>query len=357
MKDFIKENEEFIKESLDKYGNVKIFAQFHNYLQEKLQQKPLQPSFQLIPPIFEPNIDQNIENQQRNLNLPQGPPVNPMPIIQKINQNSYYLENKAFYPPQNKPKFMGYNRDPMPPMNYSSPYNNVEDPSKKQYYYKSPPYSNQIPNEPNMNINRNNVSIDKRSMNYYEKYPYNPNNNGYYQPEINHNHPGYYLQERSFSAPKVSQRFWNEESKNLQNNSNIYENYNIPKPPLPVPNNYLPESMNYNNYYPHENVNHNHVMNNNNNKTNINVNNNNMGSYNNNNIRMLNNNNRPPPPPPLHQQQQQQMPPYNNLPRIPTTFQDKNSQINYNFEHKGNFQSSLNFLPKKPIVSLIYRNS
>ena len=399
----MRENEEFIKENLEKYGNIKIFSQFHAYLQDKKQQsRPPQSNYQLLPPVFEPNPDPNLEI---NMMLPPNP-SNPMPLIQKMSQNSYYQDPKGPYPPS-KPRFMGYNRPPLPmgSMPYPAQYT-PETSNKPPYYYNNNPRMNEM-NPPRMNpplnnqMNNNDINprinqsqsndysprgnpptqmnptmnhppqmnptmnpqpqtnpimnpppqmntimnpmnqppqmnqpqphmnpmnqppqmnptmnqqimnqppqMEKRQMNYYDKYqqqqPAPPYGTGgaYYPQEINNhvNNPnmGYYQhhQDRSFSAPKLSQpTFWSEESKNLQHGT-PYENYtNMPKPPI----NYLKPTNNYSGYFPtqptppNDNIG---TMGGQNQSTNSSMNN--MGYYNNNpnnnNMRILTNNNNP----------------------------------------------------------------
>lgn len=374
----MRENEEFIKENLEKYGNIKIFSQFHAYLQDKKQQsRPQQSNYQLLPPVFEPTQDQNLDVNM----MPPPNPSNPMPLIQKMSQNNYYMDppKGSSYPPPKQPRFMGYNRPPpMGSMPYPAQYT-PETGNKPSYYYNNNNNNNNINNNPRMNemnprmnppLNQMNtmneyssprgnpppqmtpnmnpnmnppimnqppqihpnmnhppqmnqsmnhppqimnpnmnqppqilnptmsqppqmmnqpLQIEKRPMNYYEKYqqqppPYGPGGS-YYPQEMGHNsNMGYYHhpQDRSFSAPKLSQpTFWTEESKNP------YENYpNMPKPP----HNYLKPTNNYSGYFPSQpNDNMGNIGSQNQGTTT-----NNMGYYNSNPMRIMTNNNNNP---------------------------------------------------------------
>ena len=281
MKDFIKENEDFIKENLDKYGTIKILHQFRNYSKEKQQKTntPQTNAFQLIPPVYEkpPNL---INEIKENPEIPTPPQIIPIPLLQKINQNNYFPNS---YPP--KPKYPAYQlqsqQQPSPIMNqipikYPSnpnPYpnklpppmvsNTPPDEQLKSYYYKNtynpsvgPP--TQDPTRP---------YIDKRTLPYYEKLPFNPAPPPYtqqYNPNPNPVHPqpppvysnyqdphaNFYPPERNY-PPKVTQPYWyNEEAKIVHN---PYENYNVAKNPVNYNVNYF-KPMSNNSMFPDTNT-------------------------------------------------------------------------------------------------------
>lgn len=189
INEFIKENEDFTKESLEKYGNIKIFHQFQNYLKEKNQreQQIQNPNFQLVPPGYN-----NIIPIDNNNQIFSNPPVPMMPLHQKINQNRFFSIPFS-KPNNNKNNFLNY-----PPLitnnNMNNNSKNMNNNNNINYMNNNNNMNNNNPNNMNNNINNNmntnnNISINNNIIQNINSPNNNMNNINNHNNMINYPNP------------------------------------------------------------------------------------------------------------------------------------------------------------------------
>lgn len=202
LKEFIKENEDFIKENLEKFGNLKILPEYQSFLKEQqekvhAQTVNIKPNTQLIHPEFEEPLKENPPfKYDHHYFQPQNNV--PLPIMQKIilnKQPTHQISNREM-------KILG---------NYPK-----------------------IPNN-SMMLNGNNSSLDfpiipNNSGNHTNNYPLRYPQTQTKIPQINHEDFNNKLFQGNISS-HINPNFVNQSKSNMMNN-NIMNNFaaagNIP---------------------------------------------------------------------------------------------------------------------------------
>lgn len=217
LRDFIKENEEFIKENLEKYGNLKILPEYQLYLKDKqklnINSNNNNIKSQLIHPGFEETFhDKEImAKNERFIETPINHNI-PLPIFQKILPNKP-LSSLGYFPSisQSETKFnenmsfpsiknTNINKNPFPNYEYQKHYEQEPLQSSMKFppfindfglnkinypiHFMNPPKHNMNMNAINMNtpnINSHSHTLNSQTQNLPNLYSNNPH------PAINHN--------------------------------------------------------------------------------------------------------------------------------------------------------------------------